>query len=46
MMGAGDAFAAWFAERAKAIHGIDLSAPMTGSPSELVVDSDLVAVPA
>ncbi len=40
MMSAGDAFTTWFAERAKAIHGIDLTAPMTGShPSELVVDT-------
>ena len=47
MMSAGDAFTAWFAERAKAIHGIDLTAPTTGShPSELIVDTGPVAVPA
>lgn len=45
MMGAGDAFATWFAERAQAIHGIDLTAPMTGSPSELVVDTGAAAAP-
>jgi hypothetical protein len=39
MMSATDAFAAWFVERAQAIHGVDLTAPVTGSPSELVVDS-------
>ena len=39
MVGAGDAFATWFAERAKTIHGIDLTAPMTGAPSVLVVDT-------
>jgi Family of unknown function (DUF6176) len=39
MMGATDAFTTWFLERAKAIHGVDLTVPMTGSPSELVVDS-------
>jgi hypothetical protein len=36
---ASDAFTTWFLERAKAIHGVDLTAPMTGSPSELVVDT-------
>ena len=46
MMGADDAFTAWFIERAKAVHGVDVSAPMTGSPSELVVDTGPVAVPA
>ncbi len=44
MMSANDAFTAWFAERAKAIHGVDLTVPMTGSPSELLVDSGPVAV--
>jgi len=39
MMGATDAFATWFLERAQAVHGVDLTVPMTGSPSELVVDS-------
>jgi hypothetical protein len=46
MMSATDAFTVWFIERAKAVHGVDLAAPMTGSPSELVLDSDRVAVPA
>ncbi len=43
MLGATDAFTSWFLEQAKAIHGVDLTAPLTGSPSELVVDSDGVA---
>ena len=46
MMGASDAFTTWFIERAKAIHGFDPTAPADGSPSELVVDTDTVAVPA
>ena len=45
MMGADDAFTVWFIERAKAVHGIDVSAPTTGDhPSELVVDSGPLAV--
>ena len=44
MMGAPDAFTTWFLERVKAVHGMDLSVPMHGSPSALVVDSDKVAV--
>jgi hypothetical protein len=36
MVSANDAFTTWFAERAKAIHGVDLTAPLTGSPPELV----------
>jgi hypothetical protein len=40
LMSAKDAFTTWFLERVKAIHGIDLSAPMPdGSPSKLVIDS-------
>lgn len=39
-----DAFTTWFRERAAAVHGIDLAVPQTGSPSELIVDSDQVAV--
>jgi len=39
MMGAGDAFAAWFIEQASAVHGVDVSAPLTGAPSELVIDT-------
>ncbi len=46
MMSANDAFTTWFLERAQAVHGVDLTVPMTGSPSELVVDTDTVAVPA
>jgi len=44
MMGTRDAFTTWFIERAKAIHGVDLTAPTTGAPSELVIDTDRVAV--
>jgi hypothetical protein len=39
MMGDTDAFATWFLERVKAVHGVDLAGPMPGSPSELVIDS-------
>ena len=47
MVSATDEFTKWFIERAKAVHGIDLSLPMTGgAPSHLVVDSEAVAVPA
>ena len=42
-----DAFTLWFLDRVKAIHGVDLSAPMPdGSPSTLVIDSSAVAVAA
>ena len=34
-----DAFSKWFGERAMAVHG-DIPAPTTGSPSELVADSE------
>jgi len=44
MVGATDPFTTWFLARVKAIHGVDLAAPMTGSPSELVVDSERAAV--
>ena len=46
MVRATAAFTTWFLGRVKAIHGVDLAAPMTGSPSQLVVDSARVAVPA
>lgn len=39
MMSSTDAFATWFGERASEIHGVDLTQPMTGSPSELVIDT-------
>jgi hypothetical protein len=39
LMSAKDAFTTWFLERVMAIHGVDLSAPMTEAPSTLVVDS-------
>ncbi len=39
MMGAGDAFTTWFIERASAVHGVDVSAPLAGAPSEQVIDT-------
>jgi hypothetical protein len=44
MMSADDAFTSWFAERGAAVHGLDPTTPMTGSPSELVADTGPVAV--
>jgi hypothetical protein len=44
MMSLTDPFTVWFLGRVKAIHGVDLAAPMTGSPSQLVLDSARVAV--
>lgn len=42
-----DAFTTWFLERVKALHGVDLSAPMPdGSPSKMVIDSSPVPAPA
>jgi hypothetical protein len=46
MLSADDEFTRWFTARASEIHGIDLTVRPTGSPSELVVDTDQVAVPA
>jgi len=47
IVSATDSFTRWFLDRVKAIHGVDLSAPMAGGPpSKLVVDSSRVAVPA
>jgi hypothetical protein len=46
MMSADDAFMKWFIERAKEIHGVDLTVRPTGAPSELVVDTGPVAVSA
>ncbi len=46
MVSGTDPFTKWFIERAQAVHGIDLAKPMTSAPSELVVDSEAVAVPA
>jgi hypothetical protein len=43
MMHATDPFTVWFLERVKAIHGVDLTAA-TGSPSQLVIDSNRAAV--
>jgi hypothetical protein len=46
MLSADDPFTKWFIERAEAIHGVDLTARPTGSPSELVVDTaQMVATP-
>jgi hypothetical protein len=44
MASATDAFSTWFLETAKRIHGLDLAAPRTAPPSELVADSERVAV--
>lgn len=40
MMSSTDAFTTWFLELAKEMHGFDPSAVATGSPSELVLDTD------
>jgi hypothetical protein len=40
MMAAKDAFTTWFLERVKAVHGVDLTVPMTEAPSKLIVDSE------
>jgi hypothetical protein len=45
MMSTKDAFTTWFLERAQAIHGLEPSAIATGSPSDLVVETDRVTVP-
>ena len=39
LMSSRDDFSTWFLERASAIHGIDLTAPMPGPLPELVIDS-------
>jgi hypothetical protein len=45
IVSATDPFTIWFLERVKALHGVDLSAPMPhGSPSTLVIDTSQVAV--
>jgi Family of unknown function (DUF6176) len=44
MMSADDAFTKWFVARAQEIHGIDLTVRPAGSPSELIIDTDPVAV--
>jgi len=46
MVSASDPFTIWFRERVKAIHGVDLSLPMDGAPSRLVLDSEQIAVAA
>ncbi len=47
MMSTGtDEFTTWFVERAKALHGVDISAPMTAAPSEQVLDTGKAAVTA
>ena len=45
MASATDEFTKWFAERAQAVHGV-ATQQQAGPPSELVVDSEKVAVPA
>jgi hypothetical protein len=44
MISGTDAFTTWFLERVKALHGTDLTVPMAGPPSELVLDTERVAV--
>jgi hypothetical protein len=47
IVSAKDPFTMWFLEQVKAIHGVDLSAPMPdGAPSKQVVDSGEVPVAA
>ena len=46
MMSATDPFTTWFLGKVQEIHGVDLSAPMRGPQSELVVDTERVPVPA
>jgi len=40
MVSKDDEFTRWFIEHANAAHGMDLSQPMPGSPSTLVIDSE------
>jgi hypothetical protein len=44
MMSVDDEFTRWFTARAQEIHGVDLSVRPTSAPSELIVDTDPVAV--
>jgi hypothetical protein len=44
IVSARDAFTTWFLERVKAIHGVDLAAPMPDAPSHMVLDSSGVPV--
>ena len=44
MMSVDNAFTTWFLGRVEAIHGVDLKVPTTQLPSELIVDSERVAV--
>lgn len=40
MMQAKDPFTTWFVGRVKELHGVDLTEPMNGSPSQLVQDTE------
>lgn len=40
MVSKDDEFTRWFIEHANAAHDMDLSQPMPGSPSTLVIDSE------
>ncbi len=40
-----DAFTTWFVKKAREVHGIDVSAPLNGSSSRLVADSDSEVAP-
>ena len=46
MISVDDAFTRWFVERAKAVHGVDMTVLPTAAPSELIADSERVALPA
>jgi hypothetical protein len=39
MLGAKDEFTTWFMERAQALHGVDLTAPLPGPLPELLLDT-------
>jgi hypothetical protein len=46
MISVDDAFTRWFVERAKAVHGVDMTVLPSAAPSELIADSERVALPA
>ena len=40
MMGRDDEFTQWFIAQANEAHGMDLSQPMAGPPSRLILDTE------
>ncbi len=40
-----DAFTTWFVQKAREVHGIDISVPLNGASSRLIVDSDSEVAP-